>query len=200
MTHSLSRVNASLSQDSLAGYPARPAPTPITEPAGLVSINTHNKDIFVEQFRGRVQIVNRGASVELRTSRLPLNDIEVENHAGPIELTIPAQSEFQIEATARRGHVDSEFTELEVQRETESSWIRGKTGAARASIKLHTSYGTIRLKKLGSATTQAKRARRPRDRPMRRTARASFRLGGSAFPSLLAGARVALPHPRSDTE
>jgi len=143
----------------------------ISEPGGLVSINTRDKDIRIEEFPEKVQIVSRGASVELRTSKLPLKDIQVENHSGPIEVSIPARSDFQIEAIARRGEVESEFGELEVERRREKSrdsWIRGKVGSAAAQIKLDTSYGTIVLKKLGEAAEPAEprvpvKPRRPQE-------------------------------------
>ncbi len=118
----------------------------ITEPGGMVSVHTRNKDIRIEDFAEKVQIINRGATVELRTTRLPLRDIEVENHSGTIELAVPEKSEFQIEANARRGEVDSEFS-IEMMREGENGWIKGKVGGAGATIKLNTSYGAIRLKK-----------------------------------------------------
>lgn len=124
----------------------------ILEPGGPVSVNTRNKDIRIEEFPEKVQIVNRGASVELRMTKFPLKDIEVENHSGSIDLAVPAKSEFQIEATAARGEAESEFAELEVESRTRKgsdSWIRGKVGGGGANIKLNTSYGMIRLRKLG---------------------------------------------------
>lgn len=163
----------------------------ITEPGGLVSVNTRNKDIRIEEFPEKVQIVNRGASVELRTTKLPLKDIEVENHSGSIDLAIPARSEFQIEATAARGEVDSEFAGLDVERRTRKggdSWIKGKAGGAGANIKLSTSYGTIRLRKLGPEAEPAeprvpvkpRETREPRrglsDRPRPQTTEVSSRL------------------------
>lgn len=142
----------------------------ITEPGGLVSVNTRNKDIRIEDFPEKVQVVTRGASVVLRTSKLPLRDIEVENHSGTIELAVPAKSEFQIEATARRGEVDSEFSSLEVQRESDTGWIKGKVGGAGASIKLSTSYGTIYLRKLGPDAERPQPAE-PRKRNVERRSR-----------------------------
>ncbi len=126
----------------------------ITQPGGMVSIQTRNKDIRVEEFAEKVQIINRGATVELRTTRLPLRDIEVENHSGPIEVAVPEKSEFQIEANARRGDVESDFP-LEMQRANDNGWMRGKVGGAGATIKLNTSYGAISLRKAPPAPEPA---------------------------------------------
>jgi len=134
----------------------------IREPGGSVSVSTRNKDIRVEDFAEKVVIVNRGASVELRTSKLPLRDIEVENHSGPVEVAIPAKAEFQVEATARRGSVDSEFPSLEMGRKTETGWIKGQVGQAGATLKLSTSYGAIRLKRIGPVGEQAAEPQQPR--------------------------------------
>ena len=121
----------------------------INTPGGLVTVSTRNKDVRVEDFAEKVQIVNRGASVELRTTRLPLRGIEVENHSGPIDIAIPAKSEFQIDATTRRGEIDVDFPDLPVERVDDVRSVKGKVGQAGAIIKLTTSYGTISLRKAG---------------------------------------------------
>lgn len=139
----------------------------INAPGGLVNVSTRNKDIRVEDFSEKVQIANRGASVELRTSKLPLRDIEVENHSGPIELAIPDKSEFVIDATTRRGDIDLEFPNLPVERQDDVRSVKGKVGQAGANIKLSTSYGTITLRKAGAETQQAE----PAPRKDRRTKR-----------------------------
>jgi len=125
----------------------------IKQPDGAVTINTQNKDIRVEDFNERVQVTDRGASVELSTTRLPLKDIEVENHSGPIEVSLPPRSEFQVDATARRGEVESDFGPLETETGTENGHASGRVGKGGGNLKLTTSYGSIRLRKLGSEIT-----------------------------------------------
>lgn len=119
----------------------------ITDSSGPLTITTRAKDIVLEEFQGPVQVTNRDASIELRTRKLPLKDIEVENRGGGIELTLPASSNFQIDASARRGNVDSEFV-LPVQVERELATIKGTVGSNGANIKLKTTFGTIHLRKM----------------------------------------------------
>ncbi len=126
----------------------------ITEPGGAVSINTRNKDIRIEDFSENVKVINQGANIELRTTRLPLKDIEVETHSGTIELSVPSKSDFQIDATARRGDVDSEFP-LEADRQQENGFIRGKVGGGAATVKLNTTYGNITLRKTEAGPPRA---------------------------------------------
>jgi len=134
----------------------------IERPDGMVSVNTRNKDIRIEDFGEKVHVVNRGANVELRTSRLPLRDIEVENHSGPIDIAVPANANFQIEATARRGEVHSEFEDLKAQGDSDVQRIQGHVGGdSPATLKLNTTYGTIRLKKSNPETEHAAPAGRP---------------------------------------
>lgn len=132
----------------------------ISEPGGLVSVHTRNKDIQVDDFSEKLQIINRGARVELRTTKLPLKDIEVENHSGSIVLAVPEKSEFQIEANARRGDVASPDFELDIRDES----AKGKVGQAQANIRLNTSYGTIELRKVEMVREEkSKKERRRRD-------------------------------------
>ena len=119
----------------------------ITQPSGPVSVTTRAKDIRIEDFDGPVQVVNRDAAVELSTSKLPVKNIEVENKSGRIELSLPASGQFQVEASAHRGEVNSDFSEISVERQHEQGTMRGAVGKNGASVKLSTTYGTISLRK-----------------------------------------------------
>jgi len=119
----------------------------ITQPSGPVSVSTRAKDIRIEDFDGPIQIVNRDASVELTTNKTPLPSIGVENKSGRIEVTLPASASFQVEGTARRGEVTSDFSEISASQENEQGTLRGGVGKNGPTVKLNTTYGSISIRK-----------------------------------------------------
>ncbi|HEV2349410.1 MAG TPA: DUF4097 family beta strand repeat-containing protein [Terriglobia bacterium] len=112
---------------------------------GPFEISTRQKDITVENFRNSLKINNTNGDVQLRTSTAPTHPIEVTLGKGEIELDIPPSSSFQIDASSRRGEVDSEFSGLTVNKEGDTPSISGSNGKGGPAIHLTTSYGTIRL-------------------------------------------------------
>jgi len=89
--------------------------------------------------------------VELRTSTPPTQPIEIELKKGQIELTLPATSNFQIDAASRHGEVESDFSGpgLKVAKEGDNPTISGAVGKGGPPIRLDTEYGTIRLLRMG---------------------------------------------------
>lgn len=112
---------------------------------GPFEISTRQKDITVENFKNSLKITNTNGDVQLRTSALPIHPIEVNLGKGEIELDIPPSSSFQIDASAHRGEVDSDFPGLTVNKEGDTPSIGGTNGKGGPTIHLTTTYGTIRL-------------------------------------------------------
>jgi DUF4097 and DUF4098 domain-containing protein YvlB len=96
-----------------------------------------------------VQITDRDAGVELSTRKTPVGAIDVENKSGKTEVSLPSSGHFQVDASARRGEVDSEFSEVSAKRDNESGTMTGSVGKNGATVKLNTTYGSISLRKPG---------------------------------------------------
>jgi DUF4097 and DUF4098 domain-containing protein YvlB len=96
-----------------------------------------------------VQITDRDAGVELETKKNPVGAISVENKSGKIEVSLPASGNFEVDAAARRGEVDSEFSGVVVKHEHEDGTMSGSVGHNGSTVKLNTTYGSINLRKQG---------------------------------------------------
>lgn len=117
---------------------------------GAVTLLTRDKEIEVEQVSGAIRIENRNGRVVIHAERPPTQPIEVENRSGSIELYLPAESGFEISATARDGEIESDFRgdSLELERQSGGDHVlRGTHGRGRTSIRLSTRYGTIYLRR-----------------------------------------------------
>jgi DUF4097 and DUF4098 domain-containing protein YvlB len=119
----------------------------ITEPSGAVTVRTSSKDIRIEDFDGPVQVTDRDAGVEVSTSKASFGAVDVENKSGKIDVSLPSSSHFQVEASARRGEVDSEFSDVSTKRDNDNGTMTGSVGRGGPTVKLNTTYGSIRLKK-----------------------------------------------------
>ncbi len=71
------------------------------------------------------------------------------NTSGSIELVLPPKSSFEVQAEARKGDIECEFSELAPQKKGHrgDTKLEGKLGATGPPLRLKTSYGTIRLRK-----------------------------------------------------
>jgi DUF4097 and DUF4098 domain-containing protein YvlB len=127
---------------------------------GPFEITTRHKDITLNDFSHSVRITLDNGDVRLNTSVLPSQPITVDSAKGEIELTLPANSNFNIEANSRHGDVDCDFSgpNLKVSAEGERPSVAGSYGKGGAEIRLSTAYGTIRLVRGGAGTLKPPKA------------------------------------------
>jgi DUF4097 and DUF4098 domain-containing protein YvlB len=118
---------------------------------GPFEISTRQKDITLTDFKHSVKITDTNGDVELRTSTPPTHPIEVDLKKGQIELSLPATSNFQVDAASRHGEVESDFSGpgLKVAKEGDNPTISGTVGKGGPPIRLDTEYGTVRLLRMG---------------------------------------------------
>jgi Toastrack DUF4097/LiaI-LiaF-like transmembrane region len=114
---------------------------------GNITLRTRDTEINVENPGGKVNIDNRNASVSVRFSSPPKDDVQVTNSSSSISLTLPGSSSFEIQADCRNCDIDSEFPALAaVKSPSGDASLLGKYGSGRGpKITLHTSYGNISL-------------------------------------------------------
>jgi len=114
---------------------------------GPFEVSTRQKDITLSDFRHNVKITDNNGEVQLRTSVPPTHPVEVDLKKGEIEFSLPAGSNFQIEANSPHGEVDCDFSGpgLKVTKEGDTPSISGTFGKGGPLIRLNTNYGAIRL-------------------------------------------------------
>ena len=116
--------------------------------AGPVDIVTTLKNVIVNDFTGPCKIANEYADVTLSTRAPVKGDITVKNRNGEIELFLPENASFLIDAIARNGRAESDFAALlPVEATGEVGMLRGKVNGGGPKIFLETEYSKIRLRK-----------------------------------------------------
>ena len=88
---------------------------------------------------------NRSGVVELRTKG-PLGNIDITNSRGGIELNLPPNSNFQLDAESNEGNIESDFT-LNVNNKGDNATARGTVGKGGNTVHLKTNRGTIQIRK-----------------------------------------------------
>jgi hypothetical protein len=103
----------------------------------------------VENPGGKVNIDNRNASINVRFSASPKEDVQITNSSSEIALTLPGGASFEITADCRNCDIDSEFPSLTASKTgTGDSHLSAKTGSGKGpKITLKTSYGNISLRR-----------------------------------------------------
>jgi len=118
---------------------------------GPIEIFTTRRDVAVNNFNSGCNITNEYGEVTLSTETLGKNGLSVKNRNGDIQLYVPGNAAFQIEAVARNGRVDSDIPGLEpVQSPGDVGTLKGRLKSGGPRIVLDTEYSNIHLRTRGS--------------------------------------------------
>jgi DUF4097 and DUF4098 domain-containing protein YvlB len=115
--------------------------------AGPTRVITRAKDIRLDDFTGNVRIEDNNSDIELTPGKLPLGNIQITNHRGRIQLVLPANAAFHLDAHASRGEISSDFPGLNVQSRAHDSQATGSVGSGGPQIQLSTERGDIEIRK-----------------------------------------------------
>jgi DUF4097 and DUF4098 domain-containing protein YvlB len=140
---------------------ARNAPTSLHRIAGAVTASVEADELDASDVRGAVTVQADVSSVRLEdvggkilvTGRhtdvvliRPHSDVEVATTLQGIELSVPGDHGFRVEATSDGGEIESDLPGLHLPGEP-TSHFSGALGDQRARYKLSTSHSTIRIQK-----------------------------------------------------
>jgi DUF4097 and DUF4098 domain-containing protein YvlB len=121
----------------------------ISDVSGAAKINTHNKDLDVENVAGRLDISDMHGDIKVSYAQPPREEIKITNDSGEVDVTLPAKSNFEVSAVSRSGEIQSDFEDASPKDadDKETARLNAKVGAHGPKITIVTSYGTIYLRK-----------------------------------------------------
>jgi hypothetical protein len=100
-----------------------------------------------------VRLENSNGSVELRAGKLPLAPMEISNRRGEIQVVLPSKATFELDASARRGDINSEFEGIKVDNSHNESRASGAVGSGGPRLQINNDNGNIEIRKAGSTMT-----------------------------------------------
>ena len=116
-----------------------------TGAAGPFRLSTRSKDVHLENISGDVRVENSNGSVEIHPNSL--GNILVDNRKGDVQLVIPAEASFNVQAHSRRGEAQSDFSQLKVENSNEDGKISGTVGKGGPSVQIDNDRGSIEIRK-----------------------------------------------------
>jgi len=119
---------------------------------GPVRLITRSKDIRMDGVSGDVRLEDSNGSVEVRMSKL--GPMQVENRRGDISIYVPEQAAFQVDARARGGEIESDFSALKIDNARDQATASGTIGSGGPRLVISNEHGTIELRK-GSFLAEA---------------------------------------------
>jgi len=123
---------------------------------GPVDIQTTLRDVIVDNFNNACNVINERGDVTLTAGKLGKGAITVKDRNGDIELSVPQDAAFQLEANARDGHVQTDCPGfvptggLKSGTSSDFTNIKGKVKNGGPVITLENEYGNVRIRTRGS--------------------------------------------------
>jgi hypothetical protein len=123
----------------------------VTGPMRLV---TRARDIKVQLVTQSLDVETERGDIELTPGKIPLPSIEARSGSGKIELLLPENAPFQLEATAQRGDALNDYgSPIQKQSEDRTATLKGKVGDG-PMIRLTAQRGYVSVRKEGTLPSE----------------------------------------------
>ncbi len=133
----ITRLDGSVSLDS--------GDLTVENATGPTAIATRAKDVELHGISGDLRVHNSDGDVEVKTLD-PMGSINIENTNGSVQVTVPEDAKFSIEATAVDGEVHTDFN-LSTENGNEHSIVSGSVGGGGPLLHITAEKGDITLHK-----------------------------------------------------
>ncbi|MCL5744979.1 MAG: DUF4097 family beta strand repeat-containing protein [Acidobacteria bacterium] len=122
---------------------------------GPIRLITKSKDVRIHDFTQSLELETERGDIELTLARTPVPKIDARSRTGKIDLTLPARSAFQLQASTEHGDAINEFgPPIEKETDGRAAALKGSAGQGPA-IRLTTERGTVSVRKAGQGMKQA---------------------------------------------
>ncbi len=146
---------------------------------GPFRLLTRSKDVRLNGVDGDVRLENENGAVEIHMTRL--GNMQLSNRNSDVQIYIPDKAGFQLDARARGGEIESDFSALKIDNGDDQASASGTVGAGGPRLVITNEHGGIELRK-GSSL--------PEPPPVAQTAQGARRAqGAGAHGKLEVGSR-----------
>ena len=116
-----------------------------SELLGPVVLKTENKNITLDRIQGSADVSNRNGSVEL-THAPPLDTISIQNQHGSVDLGLPGNVGFTLNAQTRNGDMENDF-DLSPVGDNDLHTLRGRIGGGGPTVTIATTDGDVTVRR-----------------------------------------------------
>jgi DUF4097 and DUF4098 domain-containing protein YvlB len=112
---------------------------------GPLRLRTRSKDIMLNGITNDVHLENENGAVEIHFNKL--GNLEVNNAKGDIRVFLPEKSAFHVDAQARDGEIESDFSELKIDNGDARATATGSVNGGGPHMVLNLEHGSIEIRK-----------------------------------------------------
>jgi DUF4097 and DUF4098 domain-containing protein YvlB len=112
---------------------------------GPLRLRTRSKDIVINGIAGDIHLQNENGAVEIHVNKL--GNLDVSNSRGDIRIFLPEKSPFQLDAHARDGEIQTDFSELKIDNQNNRAAGSGSVGNGGPHMILNDEHGTIEIRR-----------------------------------------------------
>jgi hypothetical protein len=116
-----------------------------SELLGPVVLKTEDKNITLGRVQGSVDVSNRNGSVEL-TNAAPLDAISIHNQHGSVDVGLPGNVGFELNAQTRNGDMENDFG-LTPEGSDGVHTLRGRVAAGGPTVTIATTDGDVTVRR-----------------------------------------------------
>lgn len=127
---------------------------------GPLHLTTRSKNIRLDDIAGDVRVQDDNGTVEV--GMRSLGNVQIDNRNGDLQLSVPDKASFRLDARARDGEIQSDFSELNVNNGEHESKANGSVGSGASHIVLNNEHDGIEIRK---ASAQAAKPPKPPEPP-----------------------------------
>src|SRR5579864_146773 len=115
-----------------------------TSVTGPLRLHTRSKDIMLNGVTNDVHLEDENGAVEIHLNKV--GSLEVTNSKGDIRIYVPEKSSFQVEAQARDGEIQSDFSSLKIENGDNRSTASGSVNGGGPRMVINNEHGTIEIR------------------------------------------------------
>ncbi len=112
---------------------------------GPMHVATRSYDIHLDDVAGNLKVDNSNGVVEYRAGK-GLGDVEINNQRGTVQVMLPKNAAFQIDAHTTRGDIESDFPAIQVKSERNAQYASGTIGSGGPLVKLTNDRGDVQIR------------------------------------------------------
>jgi DUF4097 and DUF4098 domain-containing protein YvlB len=112
--------------------------------SGPLRLRTRSKDIMLNGVTSDIHLQNENGAVEIHLNKV--GSLEVTNSKGDIRIYVPEKSGFQVEAQARDGEIQTDFSSLKVDNGDNRSTASGSVNGGGPRMVVNNEHGTIEIR------------------------------------------------------
>jgi len=115
-----------------------------TNIVGPLRLATRSKDIRLAGLSGDVRLEDKNGSVEIRAKKM--GNMQVESRRGDVQIYVPPKAGFQVDARARGGDVETDFSEIKVENSNNQATGTGTVGSGGPRLIVNVDEGAIEIR------------------------------------------------------